>query len=507
MQIKKPLVILEVANNHMGDVNHAINIINKYFIVCKPYFNKIDFAIKFQFRNLETYVHSNFTKDNNAQVKRFVETKLSSKEWKKIISLAKKKFKKIICTPFDEDSVVRLIDLKFDYLKIASCSCDEWPLLEFIAKKAKKKKIICSLGGADLNQIKKTISFFKHRRSNIRFLYCVAKYPTEPRELNLAYFAKLRDLFGNIIYGFSTHEDPNDQISGVIAYSMGARIFEKHIAFENKSYKANKYSTSPNQFKKWLSNLFQSIDRVGSIANRTKLLPKEKNNLQVFKRGVFLKKSYKNLKNPLNQSDIYFAFPAQKRQLLSNNFSKYNDIFLKKKIKVNSPIFLKDVKIYDNRKFAQKIREKILELINLSKVIIKNNSRLEISHHYGQEKFNKFGLCMLTIHNKLYCKKLLFLLHKQIHPEQYHKKKTETFFILFGKIELTIIKKNKIIFVKQLKTGESFTIKPYEIHKFVCKSKKGSVIEELSTYSSVSDSFYVDKKINKNLNRKTFISL
>ena len=72
---------------------------------------------------------------------------------------------------------------------------------------------------------------------------------------------------------------------------------------------------------------------------------------------------------------------------------------------------------------------------------------------------------------------------------------------------MKIKKNNKIFFKKHLKTGETFTIKPYEIHKFVCKSNKGSVIEELSTYSSVSDSLYLDKKINNNLKRKNFISL
>ncbi len=55
MQNKKPLVILEVENNHMGDVNYAIDIINEYFIICKLYFNKIDFAIKFQFRKIKNY--------------------------------------------------------------------------------------------------------------------------------------------------------------------------------------------------------------------------------------------------------------------------------------------------------------------------------------------------------------------------------------------------------------------------------------------------------------------
>ena len=53
----------------MGDVKHTIKIINKYFKIYKPYFNKIDFAIKFQFRNLDTYVHSDYSKDNHPQVK------------------------------------------------------------------------------------------------------------------------------------------------------------------------------------------------------------------------------------------------------------------------------------------------------------------------------------------------------------------------------------------------------------------------------------------------------
>ena len=62
---------------------------------------------------------------------------------------------------------------------------DEWPLLEHIAKKAKSKKIICSLGGASLEEIRKTISFFSNRKMDVSYLYCVAKYPTNPKDLNL----------------------------------------------------------------------------------------------------------------------------------------------------------------------------------------------------------------------------------------------------------------------------------------------------------------------------------
>ena len=66
-------------------------------------------------------------------------------------------------------------------------------------------------------------------------------------------------------------------------------------------------------------------------------------------------------------------------------------------------------------------------MITKSKIVTPLTSSIEVSHHYGIEKFNKFGLSMITVFNKSYCKKLLFLIHKQIHPKQYHKEKDETF--------------------------------------------------------------------------------
>ena len=38
--MKKPLVILEMANNHMGDKSHALKIIKTYSKITKPLSNK-----------------------------------------------------------------------------------------------------------------------------------------------------------------------------------------------------------------------------------------------------------------------------------------------------------------------------------------------------------------------------------------------------------------------------------------------------------------------------------
>ena len=45
-KIKKPLVIFELANNHMGKISHAINIIKDYYNLSKKFNDKINFAIK-----------------------------------------------------------------------------------------------------------------------------------------------------------------------------------------------------------------------------------------------------------------------------------------------------------------------------------------------------------------------------------------------------------------------------------------------------------------------------
>ncbi|MBD1109566.1 N-acetylneuraminate synthase family protein [Pelagibacterales bacterium SAG-MED50] len=503
---KRPLVILEMANNHMGDITHAQKIISKYSNLTKKFRKNIDFAIKFQFRDLNSYIHNSYKDGENKYVKRFLETKLSNSEWNKLLDYAKKNFF-TICTPFDEKSVDRIVRLNFNFMKIASCSMDEWPLLEHIASKTKKIKLIASLGGGDDQSIRNIISFFSSKNNNIKYLYCVAKYPTDPSNLNLSYFSYLKKIYGDKIMGFSTHENPDEEISVSMAYAMGARIFEKHVALETKKYKKNLYSVNVIQFEKWLKSLNNSILRFGSVNGRNKFLEEEKQNLLIFKRGVYLKdKTLKNKNDKLKKNDFFLAYPAVKGQLLSNDISKFKTYYFKSKMSISGPILKKNLILKNDRKNIEEIRNKISQLIDISKVIVRNDSKLEISHHTGIKNFYKIGLTMITIHNSKYCKKLLFLLNKQSHPEQYHKKKQETFFLLFGKVRLELIDKKKK-FVKILKAGDIFTIKPGVIHKFSSISTQGSVIEELSTSSFKNDSYYLDKKITKNKNRKTFISL
>ena len=500
--MSKPLVILEMANNHMGDISHAKKIIKKYSSITKSYKN-IKFALKFQLRDSKTFIHKSFFHSNDKQIVRFKSTFLAENNWKNLINFSKKYFD-LACTGFDETSVSKIFkENKFKYVKIASCSANDWPLIEQIYKCYKKnpKQIFCSLAGLSGDEIDKVYSFFNNRNVKINFFYCVGIYPTNNNDLNLSYFKYLQEKYGDKIVGFSTHETADERHSNSVAIGLGVKVFEKHIGLtnKNKNYKLNDYSVGPKDFEKWLDNINKSIIVYGSIKDRNKNILQERKKLITFQRGVYVNRDMKK-NTDLKSKDIYFAFPLQKNQLSANEFSKHNNYKLKKNAINDSPILKSNIVIKNNFSQVKIIRDKIRNFLKNKKIMFPVKPRLEISHHYGIEKFNKFGITMITIINKIYCKKLIIILPNQSHPAQYHKKKQESFFILHGDVNLRLNNKKFI-----LKPGDLKTIDPGVIHEF--GSKSGAIIEELSTTSMVDDSFYLDKKINKNTNRKSFITL
>ena len=75
---------------------------------------------------------------------------------------------KLIITPFDEVSVDNALKQNVDIIKIASCSADDWPLIEKIAKT--KKSVIASTGGQDIKAIDKIQRFLEHREINFALI-------------------------------------------------------------------------------------------------------------------------------------------------------------------------------------------------------------------------------------------------------------------------------------------------------------------------------------------------
>lgn len=491
------LVIFEMANNHMGDMEHAINIIDEFSCFIKNY-NQFRFCIKFQMRDLDSLIHcSHKNNSNDKSVKRFQDTKLTKSDFLKLKNYSKEKGFITMCTAFDEISLKNLVEIDFDIIKIASCSNNDWPLLNEIIKY--NKPIIISLGSLNLEGVDDSVSFFVNRKKDFAIMHCVAEYPTEPESLQLNQIDFLKNRY-NVPVGFSTHERPNDLEAIKIAISKGATIFEKHIALKTDKYQPNLYSCTPNEIKEWLDSACKTLVYCGIQNERYVASKKEIEDINQFKRGVYLKRDIK-AGEFITRQDVYYALPNdfKNKQLSSSHLSKYSLIEAKQDIPKDSALYENQIKYENikNKMFA--ISKEIKNFIKDKNILITNKSWLEISMHYGLDKFYEYGCGIFTLINRDYCKKYIILLPNQTHPEQYHKIKEETFIILDGELDLKI--NNEML---KLNKSDCITINRYDKHEM--STKTGCIIEEISTTHISNDSFYSDENINNNPNRKFIIN-
>ena len=493
-KFNKPLFVFELANNHMGDYDHGHRMIQEFAGVTQGF--PFDFAFKFQFRDIVTFIHPEFQNRMDIKyVKRFSETQLPFEKVANLMRTIRDNGFQTICTPFDEASIDQIIDLDFDFIKIASCSFNDWPLLEKIIKT--DKPIIASTAGVPIDVIDNVVSFFHHRDKRFVLMHCVGEYPTMEEHLELNQIDFFKQRYPDVPIGYSTHEDPNNVESIKIAVAKGAMIFEKHVAVETDIYPKNTYSATPDQIKRWLQSAQSAFKMCGVARQRKSFSEKELSDLRQFKRGVFLKKSIK-AGEKVTVENTFFAFPNSPGQLLANDMSKYTSFTVKQDMKINEPVFLNNVEQSEIREKVYAIVSEIRKILKKGNIIFPGQADLEISHHYGLDRFNQFGVTMITVVNREYCKKLIIILPGQSHPEQFHKKKEETFIVLFGEIIINVDGLEK-----QCRSGEAITIQSGEKHSFI--SKTGAVIEEISSTHLMDDSYYTDPEIMENPHRKTYL--
>jgi len=401
----------------------------------------------------------------------------------------------VVVTPFDEVSVDCATDMDVDALKVASCSLTDWPLLEKIV--TSDKPTVISTAGGVFAQIDQVVSFFQHRERPIALMHCVGEYPTNASNLQLGQIAQLRKRYPEVSIGYSTHEEPDNFSAVPIALGLGAVIFEKHVAVETDQFKKNDYSVTPEQMQTWLDSTFAAYTMVGETEGRHALSSKEKRDLRQFQRGVFLKHAQSSNK-VLRDEDVFFAFPCVEGQLVANDWSKYTEHKLAVSKEQNAPLMRDDVDVVSKRETIGQICQDVKAVLDKAGVVYPGGVELEISHHYGIERFRETGIAMLTVVNREYCKKIIVVLPGQKHPEQFHERKEETFHVLFGILQLTLDGEQS-----EMNVGETVVVEPGTRHAF--ETTTGCVLEEISTSHYQDDSFYTDSTITNNPDRKTIL--
>jgi sialic acid synthase SpsE/mannose-6-phosphate isomerase-like protein (cupin superfamily) len=492
----KPLIVFEMANNHMGEVAHGVALIEAFARTASPHRDAFDFGFKLQYRDLDTFVHPAARGRSDVKhIKRFEETRLETAQFRELLAAMRANGFRTVCTPFDEISVGRLLEDGVEVIKIASCSFTDWPLLERIA--LADRPIIASTASATFEEMDAVVSFFQHRDKDITLLHCVGEYPTPDERLAIGQIELLRRRYPEIRVGFSTHERPDQTDSIMLALAKGASVVEKHVGLPTAKYPINAYSAAPEQVGRWLEAGRRALKALGPEARYTPTSV-EREGLLSLKRGVFARRDLPAGK-ALEASDVYFAFPPVPGQLTANDWSKYLRYTLSVPVARDGAILAAQTGASHLRGRVHEIVESVKDLLVRSNVVVPGKSELEISHHYGLENFARYGLTMITIVNREYCKKLLVMLPGQAHPEQHHQRKEETFVVLHGEMTLKLDGE-----ARSVKRGDVVTVHPKVRHEF--RTEAGVVFEEISSTHFTDDSFYTDPAINANAHRKTLLT-
>lgn len=494
--LNKPLFTFEMANNHMGDVAHGVLIVREFGKLVKEY-PEFNFSMKLQYRDNSFFHPDHIDRKDHRLIKRFTETRLSDEHFKRIVDEIHAAGFISMCTPWDEVAVDYQCDMGVQILKVASCAFTDWKLLEKMV--TRDLPIIASTAGASEQDIKNVSEFFKNRGKEYAILHCVGEYPCEDKNLDLNQIDYLKRLIAAPI-GYSTHEDPENTESIKIAIAKGAVIFEKHVGVANEKYTLNAYSANPEQARKWLESARRAYAMCGGPSSTRKTFSeKEAADLQILYRGVYAKTDL-DAGQGLRSDALFMAMPNVDGQLVAKDMGKYKHYVLKKAIKAGQPIFHRDVEMQDTKATVNTYHQQIKALVDKSQILLPKPTYVEISHHYGLDRFLEWGAALIHLINRDYSKIVVVMLPGQQYPEHMHITKDETYYILHGTLEVNVGGSTQ-----SLTPGQTFSVQRGANHSF--RTTDGVVFEEIATRYIQGDSKYLDERINNNANRKTVVPL
>jgi sialic acid synthase SpsE len=306
------LFVLEMANNHLGDVQRGLKIISTYSQVVR--FNNVRAAIKVQLRDVDGFIHKDFRDRKDVRyIRKTLDTRLQPEDFGALVQAIREASCIPIATAFDEKSVDLCSELGIPILKIASSDCNDWILIEKIAKT--KKPVIVSTGGSSLKDIDDLVTFFANRHIPLAINHCVSLYPTEDCDIELNQIDFLRNRYPNHTIGFSTHEYRDWTSSMLMAYAKGARTFERHVDIQKEGTAVSPYCSVPEQVDTWFKAFHRAKRMCGPPGTQKRLPPQQEiAYLDALVRGVYAKRDLP-VGHQLQDADIYLAIPLQQGQI------------------------------------------------------------------------------------------------------------------------------------------------------------------------------------------------
>ncbi|OGK24227.1 N-acetylneuraminic acid synthase [Candidatus Roizmanbacteria bacterium RIFCSPLOWO2_01_FULL_37_13] len=334
-KIFEDLFVLELANNHWGDVNRGLKIISDFAKIVR--FNSVRAAIKFQFREVDRLIHKDYRHRRDIRyIKKTLATQLPDEQYGVLIEATRKHGCITMSSPFDERSVDLCMELGVDIIKLASSELNDWFLIEKIAKT--KKPVIASTGGSSLKDMDDLVKFFDNRNIPLAINHCVSLYPSEDGELEMNQIDFLRDRYPGHIIGFSSHEYHDWEASMLVSYAKGVRTWERHIDIDKDGIPVSSYCSLPHQVDTWFKAYWKARNLCGGSVQVKRMPPlKEIRYLDETVRGVYAKADLPE-GHALTEKDVYLAIPLLKGQMSSKEFMS-GEILIKS-VKTDKPLFI-----------------------------------------------------------------------------------------------------------------------------------------------------------------------
>lgn len=130
-----------------------------------------------------------------------------------------------ISTPFSRAAANRLEKMGVAAYKIGSGECNNYPLLEHIAKFG--RPVILSTGMNTIASVQKAVDIFDSYKVPVALLHTTNLYPTPVHLVRYGAMSQLHEAFPTKVFGLSDHTLNNNACLGAVA--LGASILERHF--------------------------------------------------------------------------------------------------------------------------------------------------------------------------------------------------------------------------------------------------------------------------------------
>ena len=306
----KPYIIAELGSNHNGDMSLA----KKLIIEAKE--SGAD-CVKFQSWSKETifskqvYDKNFFLSDDYRDRDDFTleeivdEYSISEEELLKMKNFADEVGIDCTSTPFSKNEVDFLVDkLDTPFLKVASMDLNNYPLLEYMAKK--QRPIVLSTGLSEFYEIDQAVKTIENTgNNNIIILHCVATYPPKDTDVNLNNIKTLMSAYPDYPIGFSDHTLGTAVSLASVAF--GVCLIEKHFTLDkNMEGWDHKVSATKDEMQFIVDGSKKIVDAMGSFRISVTESDEQK---REFRRSIVFARDMKK-GEVIQESDIGYKRPG-----------------------------------------------------------------------------------------------------------------------------------------------------------------------------------------------------